>query len=56
MERLKSGCCTECVIDLLKRIRTVRVETVRVVNQLADIEPAQNQQSDPEVITLSKPR
>ena len=55
MERLKSGCCTEWIIDLCKRICTVSAETVRIVNQLADIEPVQNQQSEPEVITLSKP-
>ena len=47
------------VIDLLKRVTTVSVETVRIVNQLAelsDIEPAKDQQSDPEAISLSKSR
>ena len=46
----------EHVIDLLKRVCTVSVETVRIVDQLAElsnIEPTQNQQSGPEVITLS---
>ena len=48
----------EHVIDLLKRVCTVSVETVRIVNQLAeisDIEPAQDEQSGPEIITLSTP-
>ena len=48
----------EHVIDLLKRVCTVSVETVRIVNQLAeisDIEPTQNQQPEPEIITLSTP-
>ncbi len=47
----------EHVIDLLKRVCTVSVETVRITNRLAelsDIEPPQDQQSEPEVITLSK--
>ena len=57
MERLKSGCCTEWIIDLLKRVCTVRVETVRIVNQLvelANIQPAQDQQSEPELVALSQ--
>ena len=47
----------EHVIDLLKRVCTVSVETVRIVNQLADlsdIQPIQDQQPDLEVVTLSK--
>ncbi len=46
----------EHVIDLLKRVTTVSVETVRIVNQLAelsDIKPIQAQQPEPEVITLT---
>ena len=57
MERLKSGCCTEWIIDLRKRICIVSAETVRVVNQLVelfDIQPAQDQQSEQELIALSK--
>ena len=47
----------EHVIDLLKRVCTVSVETVRIVNQLAelsDIEPTQTQGPEPEVITLTR--
>ena len=46
----------EHVIDLLRRVTTVSVETVRIVDQLAklsDIEPTQNHQPEPEFITLS---
>ena len=46
----------EHVIDLLKRVCTVSVRTVEIVNQLAelsDIQPTHNEQSEPEVITLS---
>ena len=46
----------EHVIDLLKRVITVSVETVRIVNQLAElsnIEHTQNHQPEPEFITLS---
>lgn len=48
----------EHVIDLLKRVTTVSVETVRITNQLAelsDIQPTQDQPSEPEVVTLSTP-
>ena len=47
----------EHVIDLLKRVCTVSVETVRIVNELAelsDIEPTQPQIPEPEVITLTR--
>ena len=46
----------EHVIDLLKRVTTVSVETVRITNQLAelsDIQPTQDQQSEPEKISLT---
>ena len=47
----------EHVIDLLQRVCTVSVETLRIVDQLAelsDIKPTQEQQSEPEVITLPR--
>ena len=48
----------EHVIDLLKRVCTVSVETVRITNQLAElsnIQPDQTPQSEPDVITLTRP-
>ena len=47
----------ERVIDLLQRVCTVSVETVRIVDQLAelsDIEPTQDQQSNPYIVTLPR--
>ena len=47
----------ERVIDLLQRVCTVSVETVRIVDQLAelsDIEPTQDQQSNPQFVTLPR--
>ena len=47
----------ERVIDLLQRVTTVSVETVRIVDQLVElsnIEPTQDQQSNPQFITLPR--
>ena len=49
----------EHVIDLLKRVTTVSAETVRITNQLAElsnIQPTQDQPSEPEMVTLSAPQ